>query len=692
MIGFRFTAALACAGMLVATAGCNVNNGAGPGVPLAGGSEANTIAGSPGSQNPLNRAPAGMTTVSAQTGDGIRVTALVDNVARRLPYAFRPAFSIAPHSVYFNANDNGSVTGYTYNFQTGPLPRTIYFNVLRDLQGTIGPIAPAAAFAKRPAEAQIALVPLPHASRPGIVANELYVTYDASVLARAATSAPALEARSGVVARAGDLLSANPGRMLRRVEIDPSVPRERAIAALRGLPGVVAVDPVHYSYLFADDAKEIHPNDPGYLKNDQWYLEAIQAPQAWGITTGNPAVTVGIIDTGIDAHNLDFAGKLVSGESVLGGVVTKGLAASQDQNGHGTHVAGTTAATTNNGVGFAGVGYNVKLRAYKVFPLNGGASDADIATAIRDALADGARVVNMSLGSDASEGVDVGTWNAVKASTAAGMTIVAAAGNEAQPTVGAPANLPEVISVGASALNDRAQPNFEYVSAFSNYGPDLTLVAPGGDMSGWPSTPNHGIDNLYTTTAGTSPPCKQNPNAVTGCGYSILQGTSMASPVVAGVAALMISKNPKLTPAQIKRTLAETADDINDPRQSAGRVNAYRAVAAVAGIKAPVAPDAHNFLAIAYTVKPGSNVPQIIDRTFLGGARVGVNGVFRLPDIGPKPVKYSVGLWYDANGNGIVDSGDWFGSVQCTQEDTDGAECHTGGIPVTRVPAKFVLK
>jgi subtilisin family serine protease len=654
--------------------------------------------------NAAGPVPAGEVTIDAVDAPNVEVKGFVNHVRRKLPYRFQPRYSNAPYTVYF---DSVTVIGtsqrhksVTYTLQTSGQKRTIYYNPLRDVQGTVGAIAPiASAFARKPAAAHVALAPLagtPHG--PDIVPNQLYVTYDRSTLEREHVLARDAELRSRVVSPGEDLLSAVPSRVLRSVTILPGVERGRAIAVLRAIPGVVAVDPVHYSYLNGTDAR-VDPNDLGYRQGDQWYVAAIGAPDAWYITRGKRSVTVGIVDTGIDAHNLDFAGKLVGGESVIQGKRTIGLAASQDEGGHGTHVAGITAAATDNGIGFAGIGYNVKLRAYRVFPNaseggGGGASNVDISIAIRDALSDGNAAINMSLGSSPSQGNDVGTANAVAAALKGGMIVVAAAGNEAEPTVGNPANLPGVISVGASALNDLAKPAFEYVSSFSNYGPDLTLVAPGGDAGPFakPVEPNHGIDNLWTTTEGGAAACTQDPHAVTGCGYKIIQGTSMASPVVAGVVALMRSKNPSLTPAQVKSILQQTADDIGDPREAAGRLDAYRAVAAAAGIAPPVVPQYHNLLAFAYTVKTGSNVPQILDRTYPAGVRVGGNGVFRLPDIGPKPESYSVGLWYDTNANGIVDKGDWFGSVPCMQSRTGISTCLVGGIAVSRVKAGFVLR
>ena len=663
-------------------------SGASTGVPAAPRAGSSRVA------SPAENTPAGELTIAAELPPNIRVKAYFDNGELSLPARVRPGFSRQPHSVLFTASGGGLETSYAYSVQTGYRPMEMYYNPLRDASGSIGSIVAAGAFARRPASLLVLRRALEQPAAAAIVPDQLYVTYDRSALRQAGSDPGALETRSGVVAMGTDLLSADPSRILRSITLPRGVSAARAAAALRALPGVVAVDPVHYAHLYGS-AYPFYPNNPGFEAGAQWYLKAIQAPYAWTLTHGSSNVCIAVIDTGADSGNVGLRGKLISGELVVKGVVTRGLGASQDYNGHGTNVSGIAASATNNGAGFAGTAFDVRLREYKVFP---GASPiamfSDVAKGIEDAVADGCRVANMSLGAEPQNGTDVGIWNAVEAATASGMTVVAAAGNSSLPVVGTPANLPGVISVGADALDDRANPPFEYVSSYSNYGPDLTLVAPGGDTRPFPGSqsPDHGIDNIYTTTPNSNPRCTQDPSAYTGCGYRILQGTSMASPVVAGVAALMLSVNPNLTREEIKRILTSTADDIGDPDEGAGRVDAYRAVAAAAGVASPVTPPARNFVAIAYTVVAGSNEPRIIDRTYTGGVRLGSNGLFRLPDVPPSPASYSVGVWFDANGDRKVDKGDWFGSVGCVQTGFSLTDCRAGGISVRPVPDGFILR
>jgi subtilisin family serine protease len=459
------------------------------------------------------------------------------------------------------------------------------------------------------------------------------------------------------------------------------------------------------------------PNDPHFDAIDQWDMFAIGAPSAWGYTRGSPAISIAMIDTGVDMSSPDFSnGKVAFAESVIDGNVASGATAVRDTDGHGTDTAGIAAANTNDGFGFAGAGYDVSLQIYKVFPDdtagNGYASDAkssDVTRAIDDAVAHGARVINLSLGSCQVEGIDSAQRAAIDAALAAGVVVVAAAGNErsgtstttpcagGSSTIDFPAAYDGVISVGASAMNDRGgatnpQLATEYVASYSNSGPGLTLVAPGGDPSAAEMTeaaapdPLHWIDNLYTTTAANPAHRCPDPSDCT----ALFSGTSQATPHVAATAALMLSLDPNLTPAAVSRILAATADDIGDPRQGSGRLDMYRALAAVAADPSPPAnPWPANFVAIAY-VPNGTNRPQIVDATYPSGVPVASGGSFRIADVPASVKSYKIGVWYDANGDGIVDAGDSFGnSGACTTT----APCPgvSSGIVATPVASGFVL-
>ncbi|HEV3140951.1 MAG TPA: S8 family serine peptidase, partial [Vicinamibacterales bacterium] len=203
-----------------------------------------------------------------------------------------------------------------------------------------------------------------------------------------------------------------------------------------------------------------------------------------------------------------------------------------------------------------------------------GASSNDVAAAIDWARLHGANVINMSLG--APGGSDPLEHTAIQNAINANIVVVAAAGNDGLAELLYPASDPLVISVGADALNDSAAPGdptkaTEYVASYSDYGnvsTPMDLIAPGGDPSG--SSDNdflHWILNLWSNTANTIP----GPDI-------LIAGTSKAAPHVAGAAALILSKNATLTPAQVRTIIDNTADNIGDAKQGHGRLNVDQAL------------------------------------------------------------------------------------------------------------------
>jgi len=380
-----------------------------------------------------------------------------------------------------------------------------------------------------------------------------------------------------------------------------------AAQTLRSLPGVIDAGPIALRYRL-----EVIPNDPdfGALPYDvkdpaisnppiEWDMYVMSLPNAWARATafGSHSVRIAIIDTGYDTSNRDLQGGRVVASVVYDrgdGSVDTG-ASIQDGDGHGTDTSGIAAADTNDALATAGVAGGVSLMEARVFPTpspqhtNPPASTRDVAAAIDWAVTNGAKVINLSLGSTAADP----TYEepAVARAIAAGVTVVAAAGNGnvrgvGQPALDFPAADAGVIAVGASAMCDGSSARdfanaYEYVASYSNYTTDRSrrfVVAPGGDPSvqqvqcpvascidylQW-------ILNLYSTTA------------FGGGGQTVLiAGTSMASPHVAGVAALMLSADPDLTPSQIATMITSTATNIDDPRQGYGRVDADAALAAV---------------------------------------------------------------------------------------------------------------
>ena len=378
----------------------------------------------------------------------------------------------------------------------------------------------------------------------------------------------------------------------------------RAAATLRSMPDVVASNPIALRYPMSG---AVIPNDPlfGTLPYDvtnpsvnnpsiQWDMYIINMPQAWSLATGfgSSAVKIAIIDTGYDTTNAD----LTPGAKVAASVVfdkgtgtADGAASVQDHDGHGTDVSGIAAADTNNGTDVAGTAGSTTLLEARVFPTpstgnpNPGANTEDVGAAIHWAVNNGANVISMSLGSSVPD--DTFEEPAVAFAIAHGVTVVAAAGNETQPSLDFPAGDPGVIAVGASALCDQAAArdygtSYEYVASYSNWVPspaasEYYVVAPGGDPSSTQGACGglscidflQWITNLYSNTASTS------------AGEVILiAGTSQATPHVAGIAALMLAKDPSLTPAQIGQIISTTTDNISDNKQGHGRVNALAAL------------------------------------------------------------------------------------------------------------------
>jgi serine protease len=310
------------------------------------------------------------------------------------------------------------------------------------------------------------------------------------------------------------------------------------------------------------------PNDPMY--SQQWhYYEAkagLNLPAAWDKSTG-AGINVAVIDTGYRPH-ADLSGQILpgydfinsatiagdgngrdsdasdNGDNTTAGQCGTGMPAQDEASSwHGTHVAGTIAAKTNNGVGVAGVAYGAKIVPARVLGKCGGYT-SDIADAIVwasggavtgvPANANKARVLNLSLGG--SGACDATTQNAINSARSRGAVVVVAAGNANVNAANSnPANCAGVIAVAAVGRTGGK-------ASYSNYGANVDVAAPGGDS---------GAGILSTWNAGTSTPAGDN--------YGYMMGTSMATPHVAGVVALMLAKNPNLTPDDVEARLKSSA-------------------------------------------------------------------------------------------------------------------------------------
>lgn len=346
--------------------------------------------------------------------------------------------------------------------------------------------------------------------------------------------------------------------------------------AFRADPSVASVEPDIRAYAMA-----VTPNDTDYAK--QWDLfeptGGMNVPAAWDKATGS-GVTVAVIDTGYAAHT-DLAANVVAGYDFIStssdardgngrdanpkdegdwnatdnecGLGSK----ASDSSWHGTHVAGTIGAVTNNTKGIAGIAYNAKIQPVRVLGKCGGSS-ADIADAITwasggsvpgvPANANPAKVINLSLGGASSTCPSV-YQTAINGAVSRGTTVVVAAGNSNANTSGfTPANCSNVITVASTSREGNR-------SFYSNFGTIVDVAAPGGetrrgtDTPGTVTTPQNGI--YSTLNAGATTQSTEN--------YEPYQGTSMAAPHIAGLAALLKSAKSTLTPAEIESAIKTNA-------------------------------------------------------------------------------------------------------------------------------------
>jgi serine protease len=326
------------------------------------------------------------------------------------------------------------------------------------------------------------------------------------------------------------------------------------------------------------------PNDPLY--GYQWHLDnavhgGINMEAAWDISQGS-SVIVAVVDTGVAYEDYEVPGTPIgrSGKLSISTVYAQApdLASTlfvpgydfvnddehaNDDEGHGTHVTGTIAQSTNNGLGVAGVAFNAAIMPVKVLDSSGSGTYDDIADGIYFAADNGAKVINLSLGGSSGS---ITLEQALAYAHNAGVTIVCASGNDgAANTVSYPAAYDDYcIAVGATRYD-------EAVAYYSNRGASLDLTAPGGDTSIDQNGDGY-VDGVLQQTFGSSP---------TDFGYWFYQGTSMATPHVSGVAALLIA-NGAATPAEVREALQATAEDKGsagwDPDYGWGIVDAAAAL------------------------------------------------------------------------------------------------------------------
>ena len=390
---------------------------------------------------------------------------------------------------------------------------------------------------------------------------------------------------------------------VQRLAVSEVVSLDSVLAAYRSSPYVAEAGATRVARILQT------PNDPSFPY--QWHLRStdggIWADTAWELETNRGAgVLVAVIDTGVayEDYNGSLGGRPQSFKQAPDLAATTFVAPwdfanndahPDDDHGHGTHVTGTIAENTGNAYAMAGVAYNASIMPLKAMDYAGNGNDADIVDAIYYAVNNGAKIINMSLGWPDTGGPDangnvcteiVGLNAALDYAYAHGVTVVAASGNDGGGTVLCPAAYPTVIAVGATRFDGQ-------VTSYSDQGSALDIAAPGGDPyvdqngDGYP-------DGVLQQTLCYDPTIMLLLNWYGSFCNVYNAGTSMATPHVAGTAALLLGENPNLTPDQVRGYLQSTARDRGAPGWDSangwGALDAAGAVAALLGVPKPPPP------------------------------------------------------------------------------------------------------
>lgn len=371
----------------------------------------------------------------------------------------------------------------------------------------------------------------------------------------------------------------------------------------------------------------VTPNDTFY--SYQWHYPLIRLPQAWEYTTGSKNVRIAVIDTGVQLDHPDLIANL---DADGGYDFVNDKRSSYDDEGHGTHVAGTIGAVGNNNLGITGVMWDVTMVPIKALDHEGYGYSTDIANAILYAAGlttylvnpNPVDIINLSLGGGYSHLME----DAIQHACNAGVLVVAATGNENTPFLSYPAALETVIAVGATDFNGGDPPNRAY---YSNYGNGLDIMAPGGDMRY--DLTNHGYaDGVLSTGLGTQ--------------YQFMQGTSMACPHVVGVIGLMLSHG--INKNDVKDILCKTAIPMgqhNDFEHGHGLINPVFCVQGIDTIQVLV----------------GQRIGDTINAVAKGFIEVNTQdfSLDRIPT-----GKHKVFAWIDTNKNNRIDVGDFLAETE----------------------------
>lgn len=320
---------------------------------------------------------------------------------------------------------------------------------------------------------------------------------------------------------------------------------------------------------------DMAPDDPSYP--NEWHLPKIASPSAWSMTTGSNSVVIAILDTGVDSSHPDLAAKLVPGWNVW-----DNNSNTEDVYGHGTAVAGTTAATSNNSQGVASVAWGCQIMPVRISDLNGYGYASTVAMGLTWAADHGARVANVSYKFTNSLTVR----NAAQYFQNKGGVVVISAGNDG--TFDATSDNPYVLTVSGTTVADT-------IISWSSRGNNIDLAAPGA--------------GIWTTNRGGS--------------YGSWNGTSFSAPIVAGAAGLVLSVNPSLSGNQVQDILKQSADDLGtqgwDSDYGWGRVNVANAVTLAGGSATPPppppGPDTTRPVIDITSPSYGSRLPNFVDIT-----------------------------------------------------------------------------
>ncbi|OEF97649.1 S8 family serine peptidase [Desulfuribacillus alkaliarsenatis] len=327
------------------------------------------------------------------------------------------------------------------------------------------------------------------------------------------------------------LVTKDASERLAKLAVDEGISVQDVIAFAQNFSELEYIQP-NYRY-------KLHtaPNDPEYVQ--QWHHQQINMERAWDIATGNADVVIAVLDTGVDLEHPDLMPNLVPGYNIINPEQPP-----IDDYGHGTQVAGVLGAVGNNQLDGTGILWHTRIMPIKVLDGSGEGDDFTIGQGIRHAVRNGADIIVLSLGDRLySKHME----EAVKLAEQEGVLLIAATGNNGS-TVNYPAAFPTVLAVGASDANDR-------VPSYSNFGPEVDVVAPG--------------QGIFTTTMRGQ--------------MTYNSGTSMSAPIVAGIAALILKKHPEMEPWQVRQLIRQSAVDISgqnvwNQRSGYGRVDAYQAL------------------------------------------------------------------------------------------------------------------